>query len=141
METNIGADRLLPYATAANGSMVMWPVIGVMAALLFASFHFENPALIGFAIAVYVVGVFVAVGMQAKKTGVQPRFGSMPAELKRNLYRFWAASAILAIGGVALAFATNFLVAGVVIGIGIALIGMGYHRESRRIVASLLESA
>lgn len=141
METNLSLDELRPYAAAVEGSLLVWPAIGVMATAFFMSFHFDNAALKGVAIALYVIGVFVAVGWQAKKTGVQPRYGSMPEPLKKNMIAFWVGSTAVAGIAMALAFATNFIVAGLVVGICFTAAGVAYHLRSRSIMGRLVAAA
>lgn len=141
METKTISDELRPYAAAVEGTLLVWPAIGVLATAFFMSFHFDNDALKGAAIVLYVVGVFAVVGWQVKKAGVQPRFGSMPNALRKNMIGFWIACTAVAAGALALAFATNFIVAGLVVGGCFTAAGMIYHLRSRAIMDRLVSAA
>lgn len=137
METNIDHLALKPYAAAAGGSILIWPAIGLLAALFFASFSIDEPAVQGIAIAAYVIGVFGVVIWQARRAGVQPRFETMPKPLRTNLYGFWAASTGLAVAALLISFITNFILGGVFVGLCITVGGIAYHLRARAIVAEL----
>lgn len=137
METKTTSSELAPYIAAAQGTLLVWPAVGVMAALFFSSFHFDSGLVKAIAMILYVVGIFAVVGWQVKRSGVQPRFGPMPAELKRNMYAFWLASTVIIGLALVLAFTTNFLLAAVVIGLSFTAVGLAYHLRSRSIVANL----
>lgn len=141
METKPAIDQLRPYSAAVEGSLLIWPIIGVLAAAFFASFHYDSNALKGAAIALYVVGVFAAVGWQAKKAGVQPRFGTMPKALRNNMFFFWAAVTVVVALSITVALATNFLVAGILVGVAMTVSGLAYHLRSRSIMQELLAAA
>lgn len=137
METNSGHLTLASYEAAARGPLTMWPLIGVLAGLLFASFAIDSAAARGVAVAVYVVGVFIAVFWQITRTGVQPRFDTMPQPLRRNLYGFWVASALVGVVAMVLSFATNFVIGGVVVALCVTVGGITYHRRSRILIDQL----
>jgi len=138
METNLLAEKLRPYAAVSEGTLLIWPGIGVLAALFFSAFHFDSVALKGAAIVFYVCCVLCAVAWQAKKAGVQPSFRAMPRALRRNMYGFWAAITA-AIGlVVSVALAANFLVGGLLAGVSITAAGVIYHLRFRSIVQRLL---
>lgn len=143
METNIDltTESLLPYVRPTESGFWMWPVIGVMVAILFGAAHFENKAMFGVAIAAYLIGVFAVVFVNAKRQGVQGTMGAMPKPLKRNMIQFWIASGLVAGCGVGIALATNFLVAGIVCGAIFAALGTGYHLRARSIMRALMAAA
>jgi len=138
METNTDADLLAPYAAAVSGTLLVWPVIGVLAGSFLATFYFDVVALQIAATVLYVIGVFAVVGWQIRKSGVQPSFKMMPSILKRNMIAFWLAGTVVIGIAITVALATNFLVAGVVVGVAITLAGVIYHLRSRAIIDSLL---
>lgn len=141
METNVDRDQLAPYAAAVSGTLLVWPVIGVLAGIFLATFHFDAVALRIAAPIVYVVGVFAVVGWQVKKSGVQPSFRTMPPALKWNMYGFWIAGSALIALAVSVALATNFLLAGLTVGVAFTILGLIYHVRSRSIINSLLAAA
>lgn len=141
METKIAPDHLRPYQAAVEGTLLVWPVIGVLAGAFIASFHFDSGVLNAIAIVLYVLGVFAVVGWQAKKAGVQPRFRTMPKQLRNNMFGFWAASTVMIGMVITFALATNFIVAGLVIGLAFTACGVIYHLRSRSIMAELVAAA
>lgn len=140
METNydMASLALAPYTKATEGGVWMWPSVGLLAGLLFVSIHLGNPALMALALALYMVGVFAVVFIYARRQGVQPSMGAMPGELRKNLFGFWILATALAVVSVGLGFLTNFLIAGVVVAVGMTALGIGYHLRARRIVGDLV---
>lgn len=132
--------RLEVYAAPSTPAWG-WPTLGVAVGLFLASFQFHSVVVHIAGAVAYALFIGIWVGTLARRSGVQPRLRGMPKPLRKELWRFWVAGAILAGVAVAIGLAGSFVLAGVVAGLVTAVGGRTYDRTFRRQAASLLAAA
>lgn len=132
--------RLEVYAAGSTPHWA-WSVLGAGVGLFVASFSLRNPVVNAAAAAAYTVFIAVWVAAVIRRTGVQSRFGHMPAPLRRVLYWGWFSGAVAAGAAVAIGLAFSYAAGGILAGIVFALGGRRYAAVFQRRAAGLVAAA